>query len=129
MVLVRDQLAGVSTDKGASKIGAVPLDYDLRGGEWQADLQYGRDGFTAGGKTYPAYTFAGGDVVRYYVYTERSGNLLTAAPSVILPADPVREGYTFTGWYLDAACTHLFSVDALDGFPLTLYAGWTPVGQ
>ena len=129
MVLVRDQLAGTSTDRGASKIGAVPIEYDLRGGEWQNDLQYGRDGFTAGEKTYPAYQFSGGDVVRYYVYTERSENLLTASPSITLPADPVREGYSFTGWYLDAACTRLFTVDVLDGFPLSLYAGWTPDAQ
>lgn len=37
-------------------------------------------------------------------------------------ATPVREGYAFTGWYSDAACTVLLEV-----FPATnatAYAGW-----
>lgn len=44
------------------------------------------------------------------------------------PAPPTREGYTFTGWYIDAAMTKkwVFSSDTVNQ-DLTLYAGWTPV--
>ncbi|OXN00833.1 InlB B-repeat-containing protein [Bifidobacterium vansinderenii] len=42
------------------------------------------------------------------------------------PADPTRDGYTFTGWYSDEALTHAwdFDADAVTG-NVTLYAGWT----
>ncbi|MDO4404902.1 MAG: InlB B-repeat-containing protein [Atopobiaceae bacterium] len=40
------------------------------------------------------------------------------------PANPTREGYTFAGWYVDAACTrpYFFTEPVLED--LTLYAGW-----
>ena len=43
-----------------------------------------------------------------------------------LPADPTREGYTFGGWYTDAACTGE-AVKATDTVSAdhTLYAKWT----
>ena len=42
------------------------------------------------------------------------------------PADPTWEGYTFTGWFTDTACTQAFDFAApvtTDG--MTLYAGWS----
>ena len=43
------------------------------------------------------------------------------------PEDPVKDGYTFAGWYKDAACTQAW--DFADGIAgdMTLYAKWTPV--
>ena len=48
------------------------------------------------------------------------------------PADPVRNGYTFSGWYQEAACNTPwdFAVDKVSG-NVTLYAKWvstTPTG-
>lgn len=43
---------------------------------------------------------------------------------VTKPADPARLGYTFLGWYTDAACTMPYSFDAVVTGNLTLYAGW-----
>ena len=40
------------------------------------------------------------------------------------PADPVRTGYTFDGWYLDAGCTQLFDFTTIPDKDITLYAGW-----
>ena len=41
------------------------------------------------------------------------------------PEDPVRTGYSFNGWYKDAACTQAWNfADWLTG-DMTLYAGWT----
>lgn len=44
------------------------------------------------------------------------------------PADPARAGYTFGGWYREAACTTAwnFGADTVTG-NTTLYAKWTPV--
>ena len=43
-----------------------------------------------------------------------------------IPVDPVREGYTFTGWYLDEACKNAFDVENdVITEAMTLYAGWT----
>ena len=46
---------------------------------------------------------------------------------VAKPADPTKEGYTFTGWFTDEDCTKLYDFDAAvdDTVPeFTLYAGW-----
>lgn len=39
--------------------------------------------------------------------------------------DPVKEGYRFTGWYVDKACTRAFDIgkDAVTE-SMTLYSGW-----
>ena len=45
------------------------------------------------------------------------------------PGDPVRDGYTFNGWYTDAECTaaYDFAVEGGVTADLDLYAGWTEV--
>ncbi len=42
------------------------------------------------------------------------------------PTAPTRDGYTFTGWYRDEACTNAwnFEVDKVEG-NATLYGGWS----
>ena len=45
--------------------------------------------------------------------------------SVTKPADPTREGYTFGGWYTDAACTKAYDFATAVTSDLTLYAKWT----
>lgn len=44
--------------------------------------------------------------------------------SVVKPADPTREGYTFAGWYTDAACTKAYDFSAAVTADMTLYAKW-----
>ena len=42
-----------------------------------------------------------------------------------VPEPPTREGYTFTGWYTDAACFDLWALDTdTIQSDMTLYAGW-----
>ena len=43
---------------------------------------------------------------------------------VLRPDDPVKEGFVFTGWYIDKECTEKFDFDALITEDLTIYAGW-----
>lgn len=42
-----------------------------------------------------------------------------------IPENPTREGYEFTGWYLDPACDDLWEEDTdIVECDVTLYAGW-----
>ncbi len=44
--------------------------------------------------------------------------------SVVKPADPTREGYTFAGWFTDEACTEAYDFSAAVTADMTLYAKW-----
>ena len=53
--------------------------------------------------------------------------LVVVGGKVVKPADPTKEGYTFTGWFTDEDCTKAYDFDAaVDGTvpEFTLYAGW-----
>lgn len=49
----------------------------------------------------------------------------TADGKLVKPADPMRDGYTFGGWYTDEACTQAYDFSAPVTADLTLYAKWT----
>ncbi len=51
---------------------------------------------------------------------------LSYGDRIAKPADPVKDGYTFAGWYKDDACTiaWIFKEDAIPG-DISLYAKWT----
>lgn len=53
--------------------------------------------------------------------------LVPVGGKVAKPADPTKEGYTFSGWFTDKDCTNAYDFDAaVDGTQpeFTLYAGW-----
>ncbi len=66
--------------------------------------------------------YSGGVVKTKTIVSLESSSALLTPPS----SAPGREGYTFNGWYKDAACTDdwNFATDTISG-NLTLYAGWT----
>ncbi len=44
------------------------------------------------------------------------------------PEAPIREGYTFNGWYTEQGCANEWDFDEAVTSDITLYAGWTPEG-
>lgn len=46
-----------------------------------------------------------------------------------MPADPVRTGYTFDGWYTAAEGGDKVTIEKRYGKDTTLYAHWTPVTE
>ena len=54
---------------------------------------------------------------------------LSSGDKLSKPETPVKDGYTFAGWYKDSACTQAWDFET--GIPgdMTLYAKWTAAGS
>ena len=64
--------------------------------------------------------------------TAVDSQLVAVGDKVAKPADPTKEGYTFTGWFTDEDCTKAYKFDApvAGAQPeFTLYAGWKAAAQ
>ena len=89
----------------------------------QGNLYYTNDSGTLFAlKAAPGYTVA---------FDTRGGSTVPSAmtaqnKTMVAPANPERSGYTFAGWYKDAACTQAwdFAKDVVTA-DMTLYAKWT----
>ena len=77
--------------------------------------------------------------LRFIAFNTQGGSLvkmlaLAADAPVEVPEAPVKTGYTFGGWYADAACTTLFTFpEVMPDYPdngagkgVTVYANWLP---
>ena len=73
----------------------------------------------------------GGSVTSYTVtFDTQGGSSIDSVKvnrngTVAKPEDPVREGYTFEGWFTDADCTGAYDFDTKVTKNITLYAKWT----
>ena len=56
--------------------------------------------------------------------TQYAQTVVTDGQTVAAPTAPAKEGYTFTGWYTDEACTTAYDFNTPIKEDLTLYAGW-----
>ncbi|MDR1132285.1 MAG: DUF1593 domain-containing protein [Oscillospiraceae bacterium] len=72
----------------------------------------------------------GGATTTYTVTFDSNGGSTVASQSIKsgetagTPVNPTRAGYTFTGWYTDAACTDKYDFSTNVTRNLVLYAGW-----
>lgn len=79
----------------------------------------------------PAPNDGGENSIRYRVRLE-SGDAISVirvrdGGKLAPPDDPQRDGYLFTGWYLDAALHRAYDFSRPVYRDFTLYAGWQPV--
>lgn len=72
----------------------------------------------SGSGSYPLVYPGGGASYKFYVDAEAMDGWQ------LLPPDPVKTGYTFSGWYYDEDYTELFE-GGMVSEDMTLYAGWT----
>ena len=54
---------------------------------------------------------------------------LSSGDKLTKPATPVKDGYTFAGWYKDSACTQAWDFETGISGDMTLYAKWTAAGS
>ena len=84
----------------------------------------------------PSYSSGSGNMDNAYrvLFNDGSTTLsvvtdLSSGDKLTKPATPVKDGYTFAGWYKDSACTQGWDFET--GIPgdMTLYAKWTAAGS
>lgn len=77
--------------------------------------------------------FAVWDINQYSLTFESNGGSLVETltqdyGTEIIPQEPpLREGYTFSGWYLDEGLTEVYLFSTMPAHDFTVYAKWSPV--
>lgn len=108
-----DGLIGIQT--GMSTKFTVPADYTPLSDGVQIDVL-----FRAKAATPSTYTVTfntdGGSAV--------ASQTVTSGAKATKPADPAKEGFTFDGWYKDAAFTTAFDFNTVINSDVTVYAKW-----
>ncbi|WP_022760613.1 InlB B-repeat-containing protein [Butyrivibrio sp. AD3002] len=129
---------------GGNEIGAFDVTY----GQAISVAEPIREGYTFRGwfvdrdlstaadlSSMPAYNlvlFAGWEKNNYtFEYDSMGGSPVEAqivafGENVIVPEKPVKEGYVFTGWYIDQECTALYPFGTMPAGNVKVYAGWAP---
>lgn len=104
-------------------------------GAFSLDIDLGNDSHTlaSSGEAFGNWAVLGVEPpqrVSYTVTFNSNGGsavaqqILTVDEKIEKPADPVRSGYVFAGWYKDAALIELWDFDSAPNAELTLYAKW-----
>ncbi|GAA6427780.1 InlB B-repeat-containing protein [Dielma fastidiosa] len=63
-------------------------------------------------------------IFNYLIDNEYHSESVSEGNIAAMPAKPFKEGYTFTGWYIDQDCTIPWDFDNRVYSDLTLFAGW-----
>lgn len=105
----------ISTQTGMSTKFTVPADYTPLSDNVQIDVL-----FRAKAATPSTYTVTfntdGGSAV--------AAQTVTSGAKATKPVDPAKEGFTFDGWYKDAAFTTAFDFNTAINSDVTVYAKW-----
>ncbi len=75
-------------------------------------------------------TFYDRDTVVGSPYVDESTMILKGEPHVMVPDDPVRDGYVFGGWFTDPSCEEQYRFDPTQPIPsdMSVYAKWDGSG-
>ena len=141
------------TVKAQWKINQYTITFDTDGGSAVKSItqDYGTAITAPAAPTKTGYTFAGWDmeipktmpagdmtikaqwkINQYTITFDTDGGSAVASitqdygTAITAPKDPTKTGYTFAGWYTDAACTNAwnFGSNMLADHDMTLYARW-----
>ena len=141
------------TVKAQWKINQYTITFDTDGGSAVASItqDYGTAITTPAAPTKTGYTFDGWDktipgtmpaedvtvtatwkINQYTIAFDTDGGsevksiMQDYGTTIAKPTDPTKTGYTFAGWYTDAACTNAwnFGSNMLADHDMTLYARW-----
>ena len=84
----------------------------------------------------PSYSSSSGNMENAYrvLFNDGSTTLsvqtdLSSGDKLTKPETPVKDGYTFAGWYKDSACTQAWDFETGISGDMTLYAKWTAAGS
>ena len=84
----------------------------------------------------PSYSSGSGNMDNAYrvLFNDGAATLsvvtdLSSGDKLTKPETPVKDGYTFAGWYKDSACTQAWDFETGISGDMTLYAKWTAAGS
>ena len=99
---------------------------ELSGNTWTAPALTGNAALSV------SFKFLGGGTPTYTVTFDANGHGTAPASQTVehgkaatKPANPTESGWTFKGWYTEAACTNAFDFATAITGDVTLYAKWT----
>lgn len=105
----------ISIQTGMSTKFTVPADYTPLSDKVQIDVLFRAK--AASPSTYTVtFNTDGGSAV--------AAQTVTSGAKATKPADPAKEGFTFDGWYKDAAFTTAFDFNTAINSDVTVYAKW-----
>ena len=112
--------AGSSAVLNLDEVKAIKVDTTLYAA-WRANsYSSGGGGGGGGGSSAPTY--------KVTFMTDKDNKVSTAnvysGSKLSEPAAPTKDGYVFTGWYTDEACTKKYDFSTPVTKAMTLYAGW-----
>ena len=128
---VENAAKGKITDGTFTETSTVNNKGTIEKGEFSGTVE-NQTGGTIGGGTFSGTVTNNGTINggTFAVTFDTKGGSIVPVENVLngqkatKPADPIREGYTFDGWYTEEACANLYNFDTSVQNALTLYAKW-----